>query len=64
MPTKSTIDLDEFKRQMELQEQGLNNMSPQQMLANQAKYLANPAGMRALSEPLQAKARQEYRNDP
>ncbi|PYG53694.1 putative RNase toxin 15 of polymorphic toxin system, partial [Rhizobium sp. UGM030330-04] len=49
---------------MELQEQGLNNMSPQQMLANQAKYLANPAGMRALSEPLQAKARQEYRNDP
>lgn len=64
MPTKSTIDLEEFKRQMKLQEQGLNNMSPNEMLLNQGKYLANPAGMRALSEPLQAKARQEYRNDP
>lgn len=64
MPTKPTVDLKEFERQMELQEKGLNAMTPQQMLANRAEYLADPIGMRAKSTPLQEQARQEYRTSP
>ncbi|MBP1853598.1 hypothetical protein J2Z17_005067 [Rhizobium halophytocola] len=37
-------------------------MTPQQMLANRAAYLADPVGMRALSKPLQDQARNEYKN--
>jgi len=64
MPTKSTVERDEFKRQMELQQDGLNAMTPQEMLANRAAYEADPTGMRALSEPLQAKTREEFRTTP
>jgi hypothetical protein len=60
MPKSPKIDMAEFRRQLALQEAGLNRMTPQQMLANRAAYLANPKGMRELSKPLQQQARDEY----
>ncbi|MER0240405.1 polymorphic toxin type 15 domain-containing protein [Fulvimarina sp. MAC8] len=60
MPRKSSIDREEFKRQMELQQDGLNRMTPQQMLDNRGRYVAQPEMMRALSKPLQSQARNEY----
>ncbi|MEO3999636.1 polymorphic toxin type 15 domain-containing protein [Mesorhizobium sp. CAU 1732] len=60
MPRSPLIKLDEFVRQMKLQEAALNRMTPQQMLANHTAYRLDPAGMRALSDPLQHQTRAEY----
>lgn len=61
MPQSPDVDMDEFRRQMKLQEAGLNRMTPGEMLTNRSAYLADPDGMRALSDPLQQRTRAEYR---
>lgn len=61
MPVSPTVDRDEFRRQLKLQEGALNGMTPSEMLGNRGAYLADPAGMRKLSEPLQEDTRAEYR---
>lgn len=60
MPISEDVDREEFRRQLKLQERALNGMTPGEMLANRAAYLANPVGMRRLSDPLQARTRDEY----
>ncbi|MFP7675742.1 polymorphic toxin type 15 domain-containing protein [Marivita sp. S0852] len=62
MPVSKTVDREEFRRQMKLQEAALNGMTPTEMLGNRGAYLADPKGMRRLSEPLQARTREEYRD--
>ncbi len=62
MPVSPDVDRTEFRRQLKLQERALNAMTPGEMLGNRGAYLANPEGMRKLSEPLQAETRAEYYN--
>ncbi|WP_288947776.1 polymorphic toxin type 15 domain-containing protein [uncultured Paracoccus sp.] len=62
MPVSPDVDRTEFRRQLKLQERALNAMTPGEMLGNRGAYLANPEGMRKLSEPLQARTRAEYRS--
>ena len=61
MPVNPSVDHTEFRRQLKLQEGALNAMTPTEMLGNRGMYLADPEGMRKLSEPLQARTRAEYR---
>ena len=60
MPRSPSIDMNEYRRQLGLQERALNGMTPQQMLINRAMYLLDPEGMRRASAPLQQQARIEY----
>ncbi|MDO5623034.1 MAG: polymorphic toxin type 15 domain-containing protein [Paracoccus sp. (in: a-proteobacteria)] len=61
MPVSTNIDREEFHRQLKLQEAALNRMTPGEMLGHRGAYLANPAGIRKLSEPLQERTRADYR---
>lgn len=60
-PYGDGLDKDEFKRQLHLQERGLNKLSPPEYAANRARFIADPVGMRARSKPLQDKTRRDYR---